>query len=165
MGRSETETAGLQHFAADKPARFVPTTLREKAKTRGTQTDFYDAPSFEETVSGLPLQQVTTPSKILVKSENLRLFTSMFPNDKGQTRPFSWVHFLSAMVDAGFTITQGSGSAITFKNDHGTIAFHRPHPDTTIDPVMLMMMGKRMHKWFNWSGEIFTVRDQSGSET
>ena len=47
--------------------------------------------------------------------ENLSLFEAMFPTEKGATRSFSWQHFLQAMTDAGFSVTQGSGSAVSFQ--------------------------------------------------
>lgn len=52
-------------------------------------------------------------------------------------------------------MTQSSGSAVSFKNDMGTIVFHQPHPDPTIDPIMLLSMGKRLRKWFGWDAGVF----------
>lgn len=106
---------------------------------------------------------------ISVKRENLAVFRNMYPasGDEGR-RSFKWQHFLDAMVDAGFFITQASGSAVSFRLtsqqddfqclDAGSIAFHRPHPDPVIDPVMLRAMGKRLRKWFGWSRDIFEQR-------
>ena len=41
------------------------------------------------------------------------------------------------------------------KNGKSSIIFHRPHPDPTIDPIMLRTMGKRVRKWFGWEVESF----------
>jgi hypothetical protein len=97
-------------------------------------------------------------AKVCVKAENLRLFAAMFPDGKEQTlRQFSWKHFLQAMVDAGFSVTQCSGSAVSFRANNQAIVFHQPHPETTIDPVILLSMGKRLRKWFGWSSDTFEL--------
>ncbi|THY14010.1 hypothetical protein D6D01_08212 [Aureobasidium pullulans] len=82
-------------------------------------------------------------------------------------RTFSWQHFLGAMVDAGFSIFQSQGSAITLKlNDYSgvgvkTIVLHRPHPSPTVNPVMLRRIAKRMEKWFGWHREMFVEKSKS----
>jgi hypothetical protein len=52
------------------------------------------------------------------------------------------------MNEAGFTARNGEGSIVRFenRNGEGSINFHRPHPEPTIDPVMLQAMGWRMNK-------------------
>lgn len=58
----------------------------------------------------------------------------------------------------GFTARGCGGSAVAFENENlgvgehtrGKIAFHKPHPVSKIDPVMLHSWGKRMTKWFGW---------------
>ena len=62
------------------------------------------------------------------------------------------------MVDAGFSVTQGSGSAVSFKNERGVIVFHQPHPEPTIEPVVLLSMGKRLRKWFRWDKDVFATK-------
>jgi hypothetical protein len=40
----------------------------------------------------------------------------MFPeNGEDSSRSFAWQHFLAAMTDAGFSILQSQGSAVTLK--------------------------------------------------
>ena len=149
----------------DKPGKFVPATKQEKKKTSPSQADSDETSGSFEASSAPPVEPpsphaVEPPSRtsrIFVKPENLTLFAAMFPTDKGQTRSFSWKHFLQAMVDAGFSVTQGSGSALSFKNDCGVMVFHQPHPEPTIDPVVLLSMGKRLRKWFGWGTDVFAV--------
>lgn len=148
----------------ETPDKFVPPTISEKKKTRRTETEFDNAPAVLDAPATPSESQSRTPS-VAVKPENLSLFAAMFPTEKGITRSFSWKHFLQAMVDAGFSVTQGSGSAVSFRNPGGVIVFHQPHPDPTIDPTMLMSMGKRLRKWFGWDREVFIARDPEGSSS
>ena len=151
----------------ERPSKVFPLPIREKKKkTRPSEgsADQSETVSADSTVpsgglqSGLSSELQRSEPRVLVKHENLKLLTQMYTSDNGKTRSFSWKHFVQAMADAGFSVTQGSGSAVSFKNDAGTIAFHQPHPDPTIDPVMLSSMGKRMRKWFGWDAEAFGVR-------
>jgi hypothetical protein len=57
------------------------------------------------------------------------------------------------MIDAGFVPFESAGSAVSFHatDGHGgSIAFHRPHPDVTVFPVVLRSWGRRMGRWFGW---------------
>ncbi|KAE9990079.1 hypothetical protein EG327_001891 [Venturia inaequalis] len=99
------------------------------------------------------------PLSIQVDKSNYALFSDMFPAPGEVTkRSFKWVHFVSAMIDANFNAEQGSGSAVRFSGERGSISFHKPHPAPVIDPIMLQSMGKRMKKWFSWSRDVFEVR-------
>ena len=140
---------------AEAPSKFVPSTIREKAKTRRSQVTSFDDTSPSETEAAS--SQSSPRSSISVKPENLTLFDAMFPlstQSKEQTRSFSWKHFLQAMTDAGCSITHRNGSAVSFKNDQGVILFHQP----TIDPIVLTSMGKRLRKWFGWSRDVFAPK-------
>ncbi|KAE9982495.1 hypothetical protein BLS_005926 [Venturia inaequalis] len=100
------------------------------------------------------------PLSIQVDKSNYALFSDMFPAPGEVTkRSFKWVHFVSAMIDANFNAEQGSGSAVRFSSEKGSISFHKPHPAPVIDPIMLQSMGKRMKKWFSWSRDVFEVRE------
>jgi hypothetical protein len=68
------------------------------------------------------------------------------------------------MATLGFISRRSGGSAVTFEPracskwfGQGSIVFHRLHPDSTIDPVMLNSIGKRMKKWFGWGNEMFEL--------
>ncbi|KAG9591955.1 hypothetical protein KCU77_g6730, partial [Aureobasidium melanogenum] len=75
--------------------------------------------------------------KIAVRRDNIAIFKAMFPNTgEDSSRSFAWQHFLAAMTDAGFSILQSQGSAVTLKLEQtegvNTIVVHRPHPVATI---------------------------------
>jgi hypothetical protein len=52
------------------------------------------------------------------------------------------------MTEAGFAAKYGGGSIVIFESitDGGKIIFQRPHPEPTIDPIMLQSMGKRLKR-------------------
>lgn len=134
--------------------------------------------------ASLPPEQVLTlggdtdqgPQPLIhLKRENLTVLTHMFSTARDELkRAFTWQHFLNAMIDTGFSVEQGSGSAVSFKQQiqdvntperaRGSIVFHRPHPDPSIDPVILQSMEKRMRKWFGWHHDIFVEREKSAAE-
>lgn len=72
-----------------------------------------------------------------------------------------WEHVVSALVDAGCSAVTGSGSAVTLtdaRNLRGPTVFHRPHPDPSVDSIMLRSVGKQLRKWFGWDAETFSER-------
>ncbi|KAK5123150.1 hypothetical protein LTR85_003348 [Meristemomyces frigidus] len=106
--------------------------------------------------------QLAKPQEPLtVSAATLRFFKSMFGPDT--TTSFKWVQLVAAMVDAGCVATHNGGSAVTFKHATGSIAFHRPHPDPTVDPVMLHAMGKRLGRRFGWRLEVFQEREKGAA--
>ncbi|KAI5273789.1 hypothetical protein E4T47_03003 [Aureobasidium subglaciale] len=137
--------------------------MRPKTKTTLADTAKPDA-VMPVTVS---TREITAlPTFNFVKQDNLVVFQHMYPDSGAEAqRSFSWQHFLSAMVDAGFTIVQSQGSAVTLRRDGdeddcgvNTIVLHRPHPTPTVNPVMLRRMAKRFEKWFGWHREMFVER-------
>lgn len=165
------------HITADKNenAALITPQSKQKTKTRRCTTPKADeeiaTTSTAKQTENILVSNVSSRSlsPVLVKRENMALFGDMFPENgcEGQ-RSFKWQHFLDAMNDAGFSISQASGSAVTFRlgstdknddantsDDFGSIVFHRPHPLPVIHPIMLRSMGKRLSKWFGWRREVF----------
>lgn len=96
---------------------------------------------------------------IPVKQDSLSVFRKMFSSNTG-TLPGSvkWTQLVQALNDAGLIATQAPGSAVTFAStDAGAINLHKPH-EPTVDALMLRRMGKRLRKWFGWTGERFVLR-------
>lgn len=112
-----------------------------------------------------PAINLSQPSKIAVRRDNIAIFKAMFPeNGEDSSRSFAWQHFLAAMTDAGFSILQSQGSAVTLKLEKSqgvnTIVVHRPHPVATINPIMLRSIAKRMSKWFGWGKKTFVEQEK-----
>ncbi|KAF2130934.1 hypothetical protein P153DRAFT_251278, partial [Dothidotthia symphoricarpi CBS 119687] len=87
-------------------------------------------------------------------------FRSMFPaTAEERQKSTEWGVFVDSMADAGFVAKNGGGSIVTFEDGKGggKIIFHRPHPEPSIDPVMLQSMGRRMNKWFGWTRNTFAL--------
>ena len=100
------------------------------------------------------------PQHIAVKAESLRIFNQMYSaGDCVEKSSVGWKEVVAALVDAGLHTSQGEGSALTFlHSEKGSISFHRPHPDPTVYPIMLHVMGKRLAKHFGWDGSVFVER-------
>jgi hypothetical protein len=106
-------------------------------------------------------------ASIAVHKDSLKLFYHMFPETHEESqRSFAWQHFLSAMADAGMTVSQKHGSAVTFrsrtseKQGARSIVVHRPHPHSTINPVMLRAIGKRITRCFYWQRDTFVEQQR-----
>ncbi|XXH00907.1 hypothetical protein Hte_007258 [Hypoxylon texense] len=102
-------------------------------------------------------------SPIPATERSLQIFSYMFPRAAEEsTKTVGWDEFVHAICDVGFTARNNGGSAVLFENvDGGKIVFHKPHPVTKIDSVMLKAMGKRMTKWFGWTRDRFVLASRS----
>jgi hypothetical protein len=111
------------------------THVARKTRTRSPSSQIQDIePNIDTPVIAAPQPQ---PIKIVIKRDNIAVFRAMFPkNGEDSARSFAWQHFLAAMTDAGFSILQSQGSAVTLKLEKSkgvnTIVVHRPHPVATI---------------------------------
>lgn len=167
----------LQSMHGKENARPTTLPMREKPKTR-PDASFKaksDKDSFETTMKSGPTSVESQPllAQIPVKAENMRVFINMYPSasDEGR-RNIRWQHFLDAMADTGLSISQASGSAVSFAfpstdkdaPDLGSIVFHRPHPVAEVHPVMMRSIGRRMRKWFGWQRETFVERQKEGEK-
>ncbi|KAK4545913.1 hypothetical protein LTR36_002477 [Oleoguttula mirabilis] len=105
-------------------------------------------------------------SSIPVRQDSLAVFHRMYPTDatsaQGSVR---WTQFVQAMADAGFVATEANGSAVNFTNGNGSIAFHKPHPEPTVEPITLHSWAKCMRRRFEWTRERFVLREKEGGET
>lgn len=97
-------------------------------------------------------------SQIPTTTRTLDLVKKMYPITAGEaTANVDWDLFVHSMADLNFAARNVGGSAVAF--DHAAsgrkIIFHRPHPVSKIDSVMLQSMGKRLSKHFGWNRDIF----------
>ena len=133
--------------------------LKIKEKTRPVQT--CTAPDNTSAKQKTTPAQMVTKTRIRVTEQAHRVFMRMFPQlieERAETT--DWEEFVSAMSSAGCAVQNGGGSAVSFGlASKGRVAFHRPHPDSTVHPIRLREMGWRLNKWFGWSREHFVRSD------
>ncbi|PVH96283.1 hypothetical protein DM02DRAFT_632149 [Periconia macrospinosa] len=131
---------------------------KTKTKTRGEPGVAEETNVDEATVDETPLPTIKLPKR------SYTTVRYMFPESpEERQKSIEWDTFVASMADAGFVAKNGGGSIVTFENQEATggkIIFHRPHPDPSIDPIMLQSMGRRMNKWFGWRREMFVLADQ-----
>jgi hypothetical protein len=102
-------------------------------------------------------------SLISVNQNSLGVFQKMFSSSTGSIPgSVKWTHLVQALTDGGLVATQAPGSAVAFSNGSaGAINFHKPH-EPVVDALMLRCMGKRLRKWFGWTGDRFVLRVKEG---
>lgn len=145
--------------------------VKVKVKTQGDASDRTKAQVQRKARESATQQPNMGRQVILVKQSSLPFLRQMFPfadsfsseKDEPMTgvRSWKWQHFVDVMLDVGFDISQGSGSAVSFEHSSGLgrIVFHQPHPQPVIDPMMLRFMGKRLSKWFGWDRDLFALKE------
>jgi len=145
----------------DTPTKLELPVERIKPKTRSAESQGAGDVESKDRTDQQPRHTIT------VSSETLRIFSRMFPSKADATFKgvIRWPQFVAAMADAGCSATHNGGSAVSFDgvtNEHGqcggSIVFHKPHPDSEVDLIMLQTMGKRLRKWFGWDREMFVER-------
>jgi hypothetical protein len=101
--------------------------------------------------------------KVIAKKSAFEVLSSLFPR-RGGSKGVLWDKFVGSMAKVGFASRRSGGSAVSFEPvpdskwyGQGSIVFHRPRPDSTIDLVMLNSFGKRMKKWFGWGNETYEL--------
>ncbi|KAK7685171.1 hypothetical protein QCA50_011534 [Cerrena zonata] len=83
-------------------------------------------------------------------------------DEKKGLAPMKWENFLKVMREMGFKYDPSTaGSSVRFDppgdKDH-PITFHKPHPDPTLQPLILKQFGKRLKRTYGWSEEDFYRR-------
>ncbi|KAI4723841.1 hypothetical protein E4T49_08430 [Aureobasidium sp. EXF-10728] len=161
----DTEATSQTVWGEDTGSPPSVTSVSRKNRTRSPLFSGQGTESPPPTLAApaAPLSQ-PEPVKIAIKRDNIAIFKAMYPkNGEDSSRSFAWQHFLAAMTDAGFSILQSQGSAVTLKLEKSkgvnTIVVHRPHPVATINPIMLRSIAKRITKWFGWHRETFVERE------
>ena len=135
---------------------------KPKVKTRPTAqpTSSSDDTTWDpKPIASLPSQQAPVP----VSSNSLTLLTRMFTADITTPSEIYWTDFVSAMADAGCSITPGGGSCFTFthvdeKDQKHSIVFHRPHPEPSMSKERLRSFGSRLNRRWGWSEATFELK-------
>ncbi|KAL2069446.1 hypothetical protein VTL71DRAFT_14125 [Oculimacula yallundae] len=158
--RRKVTNAEAQTEWGSTPADTKPVTVtKDKVKTRGTAFEDQD----NSTLSSLTDDEAKIPEKVKVKKAAYEVFRSLYAG-LANTAPIPWTRFVDAMAKVGFLSSRSGGSAVTFEPcgesrwfGSGSIVIHRPHPDSAIDAIILMEIGKRMKKWFGWDAGLFQL--------
>ncbi|PPQ87476.1 hypothetical protein CVT25_008212 [Psilocybe cyanescens] len=73
----------------------------------------------------------------------------------GGRSPMKWEHFLKLMREMGFEYDPSTaGSSVRFDPPNKAdrpITFHKPHPDPTLQPVMLKEFAKKLKRYYGWN--------------
>ncbi|KUJ23767.1 uncharacterized protein LY89DRAFT_712776 [Mollisia scopiformis] len=157
----ETATFESQTEWGSTPNDIKPTgDTKAKGKTRGIPSAIAD----DMDALGLDDTRECSAVKVLVKKSAYDILMRLFPNQIQGNQCPPWTSFVDAMSKVKFTSRQNGDSAVTFQPTigckwyrQGSITIHRPHPQATIDHVMLLSIGKRTKKWFGWSRETFEL--------
>ena len=101
-----------------------------------------------------------------LKAKTVDFFRQMFSCEEIQQQR-DWDDLVVALVDAGCSAVHNGGSAATFeyqRNKKGSIVLHKPHPKTTIFPIMLRSIGHRLTKSLGWDADTFMAGGVEHSE-
>jgi hypothetical protein len=127
---------------------------KSKTKTRGLS-----GPDSERSSDEVTSDATYVAGAITLPKRSFVVLHRLFPETtEERSKSTDWQVFVDSMVDAGFSVKNKGGSEVVFElSNGGRIAFHRPHPESTIDPIVYRIMGKRMNKWFGWVRETFVL--------
>ncbi|KAI9450353.1 hypothetical protein F5148DRAFT_987108 [Russula earlei] len=79
-------------------------------------------------------------------------------NAKKGGPPMKWDHFVKVMIDMGFEVDASTaGSSVRFQPPDPalrSISFHRPHPESSIDPITLQKWRKKLKSYYGWSEDV-----------
>ncbi|EME50345.1 hypothetical protein DOTSEDRAFT_31417 [Dothistroma septosporum NZE10] len=119
--------------------KFDPAPEKTKPKT-GPDGSTVNANTTAVDLADLQLEDEASAPRIAVNGESMRIVARMFPISAGD---------VSKVLVKWHTLRSGRDTTV------GSIAFHKPHPDPNVDPIMLQTMRKRMRKWFGWDRKSF----------
>lgn len=108
----------------------------------------------------------STVETIGVKPKTMNFFKQMFSCEELHQQ-HDWDHLVAAMIDAGCSAVHNGGSAVTFedvRNRKGSLILHKPHPKTTVYPIMLRSIGYRLTKRLGWDALTFVEADKGSVE-
>ena len=159
--------AAAEGHTGRKLAKSVEPKAKIKSRPQSTVVDAVASRAVSSSITDST--PPTSHIQIGVNAKSVRLFRRMFSTFEPSQGRLDWQDLLAAMVDAGCSALHSGGSAVTFqdeKNKKGSIVLHKPHPETTIDHIMLKTIGKRLTKWFGWVEDTFiAAKDVSGMGT
>lgn len=139
---------------------------KSKAKTRPVEGNS-DVVQLDQAVEDLDLgsedekELKTAPQQVTKRA--YEMLKTMFPATaiEANSKGIEWINFVYAMSDMGFSARNAGGSVVSFSSqdasDKRRINFHKPHPGSKIDVVVLRSMGTRLTRHFGWKQGGFDV--------
>lgn len=154
------------------PSLSTPKKSKEKTRPAGapnTSDPELALANLDLTPAPVPPEPPLETPKIRVKKRAYEMLSHMYPNNgESSSNGIEWDTFVHAMNDMGFSARSKGGSAVVFDKENiregesrcGKIIFHRPHPESKIDAVILWGMGRRMGRRFGWGRGGFVMGDK-----
>ena len=159
------------HDLQPEDKRLIPDVPKTKAKTRGETIHAQASDQEHGEEDQIPVlytfKKGSVPNKVI---------SLMYPNpDEGSIQgTIAWSDFLITMTNLYFNTECRGGSAFTFRGkimlpgspeepQERSIAVHRPHPDSSMGPILVRSIGKRCARWFGWRREHFLITDSTDS--
>jgi len=140
---------------SDQASIFSATSGNEKEKKSGFFSKFSrkDKPAEDQQEKKGDLRSWFSK---LSKKRN-KLMHQLLNTSENETKGLAsmkWDHFAQLMTEMGFKYDPSTaGSSVRFDPPNPRdppITFHKPHPDSTIHPIMLKEFSKRLQKQYGW---------------
>jgi hypothetical protein len=128
---------------------------KQKEKTRPSHSSVFEIIAPLEEEESLEEEQ---PILIKVRASTAEVFSALFA--KAESRgSVSWMAFVSAMTDLGFSIQPKAGSVYTFFPPESmqvskSLTLHRPH-ESEIEGHRAIAYAKRLRKVYGWNEKTF----------
>ncbi|KDQ14270.1 hypothetical protein BOTBODRAFT_55453 [Botryobasidium botryosum FD-172 SS1] len=128
---------------------------KKKKAPRPSPNDAAEPPEDKEADEDHPF----IPNLSKLSHKTIEIFQRLLSHEEksGQIR---WGDFEKAMAQAGFDVIQTEGSSVRFDplvGDARPISFHRPHPDSTLSPVLIRWTGARLKRRYGWTASTFST--------
>ncbi|KAI1320307.1 hypothetical protein F5Y16DRAFT_414012 [Xylariaceae sp. FL0255] len=107
----------------------------------------------------------STELSIQVDQRSLKVFRIMFYHEsiRGSPGSVQWSEFLHAMLATKvFSAEKQRGSSWHFQrlDGKGGVHIHEPHPGASLSFHEARRVGRRLNRWFHWTGDTFCVAEQ-----
>ncbi|KAI2639256.1 hypothetical protein GGS21DRAFT_420987 [Xylaria nigripes] len=136
---------------------------RQKRKTRSAHSRVYEIASSANLVATAATQAPTTPSEPFeVKPAVAETFCTLF-NRSESRGSISWVQFVAALTELGFSVIPKFGSAYTFyppetMETQKSLTLHRPH-GSRVERHWLLAYAHRLNRTYGWDDKTFRSRE------
>ncbi|KAL9038396.1 MAG: hypothetical protein Q9180_003163 [Flavoplaca navasiana] len=139
----------------------LPTTIRDKVKTRGRTTEKAESEDSRMTVATKQGgTSADNPLRLPVRKKAFNTFATLFGKPLLADRTpgeLPWTDFKKAMVNVGFGAEKLQGSAWLFESKYGSIIFHEPHPQSKLPMHGARRIARRLNRNFGWTAETFVL--------